>query len=39
MEVSEPNKRAIKIAESILKSKGVEIIEFDLNDMFEEIFI
>ena len=39
IEVSPPNKRAVEESCEILRKNGVEIVEFDLNDIFYELFI
>ena len=37
--VSVAHKRAMRMAEEALKQKGIEIVEFDINDLFDELVI
>ena len=37
--ISLAHKRAMKIAEEAIKEKGIEIVEFDINDLVDELII
>lgn len=39
IEISPPNKRALHLAADALRKNGIEIVDLDLDEFFEEIFV